>query len=221
MNYNQVWKNGEESEMSFKKPIVIIVVTVLLVLLFNAVSNNRYYSVFAQQPTGSVPTVTGTPKGPMASIRYGFTEPFVNVRSGPSTLYDAIGIIYMGDQVAVKGKSIGGDWLFIQYFGVEGSSGWVWALYMDVTPGEIPLVEMPPSPQPKVTFTIDPTMASQFLTTPLATRLPTYTRPAPLVIPTFETLDTQRFAGIPVGLIIIILMGLGILIALFSYFQSR
>jgi len=221
MNYNQVWKIGEEIDMNLRKPIALFFIAVLLVLLFNSFSSKNDYSVYAQQPTGSVPTVTGTPKGPMASIRYGFTEPFVNVRSGPSTLYDAIGIIYMGEQVPVKGKSIGGDWLLIEYFGVQGNSGWVWALYMDVTPGEIPLVEMPPSPQPKVTFTIDPTMASQFLTTPLATRLPTYTPPAPLIIPTFETLETQRFAGIPVGFIIIILMGMGILIALFSYFQSR
>jgi uncharacterized protein YraI len=207
--------------MILKKSIAIFVIAVLLVILVNNVTSKSNYSVFAQQPTGSVPTVTGTPKGPMATIRYGFTEPFVNIRSGPSTLYDAIGIIYMGDQVPVKGKSIGGDWLLIEYYGVEGSSGWVWALYMDVTPGEIPLVEMPPSPQPKVTFTIDPTMASQFITTPLATRLPTYTPPSPLVIPTFETMDTQKFAGIPVGFIIIILLGTGILIALFSYFQSR
>ena len=207
--------------MILKKSIAIFVIAVLLVILVNNVTRKSNYSVFAQQPTGSVPTVTGTPKGPMASIRYGFTEPFVNVRSGPSTLYDAIGIIYMGDQVPVKGKSIGGDWLLIEYYGVESSSGWVWALYMDVTPGEIPLVEMPPSPQPKVTFTIDPTMASQFITTPLSTKLPTYTPPSPLVIPTFETMDTQKFAGIPVGFIIIILLGTGILIALFSYFQSR
>lgn len=207
--------------MKLKKSFVIVVIAVLCVMFFNSVYSKKNYSVFAQQPTGSVPTVTGTPKGPMASIRYGFTEPFVNVRSGPSTLYDAIGVIYMGEQVPVKGKSIGGDWLLIEYFGVDGSSGWVWALYMDITPGEIPLVEMPPSPQPKVTFTIDPTMASQFITTPLATRLPTYTPPAPLAIPTFEIMETQKFAGIPVGFIIIILLGMGILIALFSYFQSR
>ncbi len=207
--------------MKFKKSLVIVVITVLLVMFLNSISSKNNYSVFAQQPTGSVATVTGTPKGPMTSIRYGFTEPFVNVRSGPSTLYDAIGVLYMGDQVPVIGKSIGGDWLLIEYFGVDGNAGWVWALYMDITPGEIPLVEMPPSPQPKVTFTIDPTMASQFITTPLATRLPTYTPPAPLAIPTFEPMDTQKFAGIPVGFIIIILMGMGILIALFSYFQSR
>jgi hypothetical protein len=177
--------------------------------------------VLAQQPTGSVPTVTGTPSGPTATIRVGLTEDRVNVRSGPSTLYDTVGILLVGAKAPVKGKSPGGDWLLIEYPGVAGGTGWVWALYMDVSPGEIPLVELPPSPQPKVTITIDPTMAAQFITTPLATKLPTYTPPPPLAIPTFESNNPQTFAGIPIGLIIISLLGLGIIIGLFSYFQSR
>lgn len=207
--------------MNLKKHVAITFLTIILVGIAYFTIDNSQTNVYAQQPTGSVPTVTGTPKGPMASLRYGLTENFVNVRSGPSTLYDTVGIIYMGDLVPVLGKSVGGDWLLVQYIGVPGNSGWVWALYMDITPGEIPLAEMPPPPQPRVTFTIDPTMAAQFITTPLATRLPTYTPPAPLVIPTFETPETQIFAGIPVGFIIIILMGMGVLLALFSYFQSR
>ena len=184
-------------------------------------SSRSVYNVNAQQATGSVPTVTGTPKGPMASIKAGLTEDHVNVRSGPSTLYDAIGIIYIGSSTPVLGKSIGGDWLLVEYPGVPGGTGWIWALYMDLTPGEIPVVEMPPSPQPKVTFTIDPTMASQFMTTPIATRLPTYTPPPPLTIPTYEQSSPQKFAGVPIGFIIIILMGLGIITSLFTYFQSR
>jgi len=157
----------------------------------------------------------------MASLKVGLTEDHANVRSGPSTLYDAIGIVYTGTSIPVLGKSIGGDWLLVDYPGVPGGTGWVWALYMDVTPGEIPVVAMPPSPQPKVTFTIDPTMASQFITTPLATRLPTFTPPPALVIPTYETSATQIFAGVPIGFIILILLGLGIITSLFTYFQSR
>lgn len=198
---------------------MVILLSVFGIFLISLNANT--HTVFAQQSTGSVPTVTGTPKGPMASIKIGLTEDHANVRSGPSTLYDAIGIITIGSSVPVLGKSIGGDWLLIEYPGVPGGEGWVWALYMDITPGEIPIVEMPPSPQPKATFTIDPTMASQFVTTPLATRLPTYTPPSALVIPTYETNSPQNFAGIPIGFIIIILLGLGILISLFAYFQSR
>jgi hypothetical protein len=207
--------------MLIKKFITGLVIIAIVGLVFLINDAGSLKSVFAQQPTGSVPTVTGTPKGPMASLKIGLTEDHVNVRSGPSTLYDAIGIITVGSSVPVLGKSIGGDWLLVDYPGVAGGKGWVWALYMDVTPGEIPLAEMPPSPQPKVTFTIDPTMASQFITTPLATRLPTFTPPPSLAIPTFENATPQKFAGIPIGLIIIILIGLGILISLFTYFQSR
>ncbi len=198
------------------------ILAILLVFSYFLTGKNQSINLAsAQQPTGSVPTVTGTPKGPMASLKIGLTEDHANVRSGPSVLYDAIGIITTGQSVPVLGKSIGGDWLLIEYPGVAGGKGWVWALYMDLTPGEIPIVEMPPSPQPKATFTIDPTMASQFISTPLTTRLPTYTQPPALVIPTYTTDSPQKFAGIPIGFIIIVLFGLGILISLFAYFQSR
>lgn len=208
--------------MSLRKNIIVIAGIFLFFTLIFMNSNKGINNVNAQQPTGSVPTVTGTPKGPIASIKAGITENFVNVRSGPSSVqFDIIGIIYVGNSVPVKGKSIGGDWLLIEYPGVVNSEGWIWSLYMDVTPGEIPIVEMPPTPQPKVTFTIDPTMASQFMTTPLATRLPTFTPPAALVIPTYEQNEPQKFAGVPVGFIIIILLGLGIITSLFTYFQSR
>ncbi len=197
---------------------------ILLVVTFIALASYTFSDinyVHAQQPTGSIPTVTGTPKGPTAKIRIGLTEDRVNVRSGPSVLYPEIGVILLGAEVPVVGKSAGGDWLVVQYPGVPGGIGWVWALYMDVTPGELAIIESPPSPEPITTITIDPTMAAQFVTTPIATRLPTFTQPAPLVIPTYDTSTGQTLGGIPIGLVIIILAGTGILLGLFSYFQSR
>jgi uncharacterized protein YraI len=143
------------------------------------------------------------------------------VRSGPSVLYPEIGIVLVGAEVPVVGRSAGGDWLVIQYPGVPGGIGWVWALYFDVTPGELPVIENPPTPIPVTTSTIDPTMAAQFITTPIATRLPTYTQPAPLVIPTYDNNTGQSLGGIPIGLVIITLLSLGMIIGLFSYFQSR
>lgn len=197
----------------------LLIVALLLVLSSYALTN--FSTVSAQQPTGSIPTVTGTPKGPTATIRIGLTEDRVKVRSGPSVLYPQIGVILLGAEVPVVGKSAGGDWLVVEYPGVPGGIGWVWALYMNVTPGELAVIESPPLPEPIVTVTIDPTMAAQFITTPIATRLPTFTEPAPLTIPTYETSTGQTLGGIPIGLIIIILAGAGILIALFSYFQVR
>lgn len=197
------------------------IILVITLIAFTSYTFSDVYYVHAQQPTGSIPTVTGTPKGPTAKIRIGLTEDRVNVRSGPSVLYPEIGVILLGAEVPVVGKSAGGDWLVVEYPGVAGGIGWVWALYMDVTPGELAIIESPPSPEPVTTITIDPTMAAQFITTPVATRLPTFTQPAPLVIPTYDISTGQTLGGIPIGLVIIILAGTGILLGLFSYFQSR
>jgi hypothetical protein len=199
--------------------IILSFTVVMLLSLLLIVSSPA--NVIAQQPTGSIPTVTGTPKGVTAKVKIGLTEDRVNVRSGPSVLYPQIGVILLGAEVPVVGRSAGGDWLVVEYPGTQGGIGWVWALYMDVSPGELAVIENPPSPVPITTITIDPTMAAQFITTPLATRLPTFTEPAPLSIPTFEASTGQILAGIPIGLIIVLLTVLGILLGLFSYFQSR
>lgn len=203
---------------SVKWILLVIVIIVALTGLF------RYSAidlVSAQQPTGSIPTVTGTPRGVTARVKIGLTEDRVNVRSGPSVLYPQIGVILLGAEVPVVGRSAGGDWLVVEYPGVPGGIGWVWSLYMDVSPGELAVIENPPSPVPITTITIDPTMAAQFITTPQTTRLPTFTEPAPLQIPTFDVSTGQVLAGIPIGLIIVLLSLLGILLGLFSYFQSR
>jgi hypothetical protein len=210
---------GEKMSLrNFKWFAIIIIIGLLIVTSYTLTDVNN---VHAQQPTGSIPTVTGTPKGPTAKVRIGLTEDRVNVRSGPSIEYPEIGVILLGAEVPVVGRSIGGDWLVVEYPGVTGGIGWVWARYMSVTPGELAVVESPPLPEPIRTITIDPTMAAQFVTTPIATRLPTFTQPAPLVIPTYDNSTGQTLGGIPIGLIIIILAGTGILLGLFSYFQSR
>jgi len=207
--------------MAFRKIKWILLVATLITTIYLLFSQSLSYSVSAQQPTGSIPTVTGTPKGVTAKVKIGLTEDRVNVRSGPSVLYPQVGVILLGAEVPVVGRSAGGDWLVVEYPGAQGGIGWVWSLYMDVSPGELAVIENPPSPVPITTITIDPTMAAQFITTPRATRMPTFTEPAPLQIPTFESSTGQILAGIPVGLIIVLLSVLGLLLGLFSYFQSR
>ena len=65
-------------------------------------------------------------------------------------------------------------------------------------------------------------MAAEFIVTPIPTRLPTYTAPAPITIPTYgDPSSAQTFAGIPVGLIIIVLAGLGIVVGVVTIFQNR
>ncbi len=163
--------------------------------------------------------MTGTPKGVTAKLKIGLTENSVKCVQVQAFCTRKLDWYYCAE-VPVVGKSAGGDWLVIEYPGVPGSIGWVWAFYMDVSPGELVVIESPPSPVPITTVTIDPTMAAQFITTPEATPLPTFTAPPPLSIPTYES-STQELGGIPIGLIIIILAVLGILVGSFSYFQAR
>ena len=204
---------------TFKWTGLFFILALFLVTLYT-LSDTK--SVNAQQPTGSVPTVTGTPTGPLASVlAYKAESDGINIRSGPGTYYDVIGKMWIDSKLPVIGKSPGGDWLLVKDPSLPGGKGWVFSFNVDVTTGDIPVAEVPPTPVPQATAQIDPTLAAQFITTPIATRLPTYTPSAPLTIPTFEVFDSQSFAGIPVGLIILALLGVGIILALISYFSAR
>jgi hypothetical protein len=222
LNYNQICdSNGLEKKMNFKKIRWLITSLVFIGFVISLYTIKSPQTVQAQQPTGSIPTVTGTPIGPTGTIKIGFNDT-INVRKNPSSEdnNNIVGVVLPGQVVAVKGKTIGGDWLLIDYPGVAGGQGWVWSPYMDVKGGELPVVEVPPTPAPKVTATIDPTLAAQFVITPNSTNLPTFTQPAPLTIPTYST-GAASSGKIPIGLVIISIIGLGIVIGLFSIFQSR
>jgi uncharacterized protein YraI len=176
-------------------------------------------SVLAQQPTGSVPTVTGTPQG--AYVIVNSDQDQINVRGGPSTyLYPPIGVLLAGQQVPAIGRSPGGEWIQIVYPGVDGSVGWVYAPLVKLSSGaNLPIVEPPPTPTPVSAPTIDPTLQAAFITPEVATRLPTYTAPAPLVVPTFaDESDTPE--GIPMGLLIFGLGFVGALGVLISFVRG-
>ena len=66
---------------------------------------------FVQLPTGSIPTVTGTPVGAIAFVLPN-EQGFANVRSGPSTIgYEIVGVLVVGQQVPALGRTSGGDWI--------------------------------------------------------------------------------------------------------------
>ena len=88
---------------------------------------------------------------------------------------------------------------------------------INVRSGPIPLLEPPPTETPAATYTSDPTFGAQFIITVQPTRLPTYTEPPPLNIPTFETdLGTTAPGGLPVGLVIVVLAGLGVFLTIIA-----
>ena len=179
--------------------------------------------VIAQQPTGSIPTVTGTPTGPMVAVDPSLGQ--IDVYSGPSSHnYPAIGILLTGVKVPALGRALGDDnWIMIRYEGVPGSVGWVYALYVSLvsTGGQdLPRIEIPPTPTAASTPTINPTLAAAFIPVENATQLPTFTPAAPVAIPTFVG-QTETPGRIPVGLLIFGFAVVGVLGTMISFLRGR
>jgi hypothetical protein len=150
---------------------------------------------FNQPPTVSIPTVTGTPLGPMIVV-----PDQVNVRAGPCTLCELIGVLIAGQEAPAIGRSPGGDWIQIAYPGVPGNVGWVYSplVVLDPPGASLPIVEPPPTATPRASATIDPTLAAQFnLGDVTPTRLPTFTPAGPVAQPTFTAEAPESRSVIP------------------------
>ncbi len=174
-----------------------------------------------QQPTGSIPTVTSTPRGPYVIVNaLTANDTQINVRAGPSALTEKVGVLLIDQEANVLGRY--GDWVQIEYAGAPGGKAWVYGNLVTLFGGNLPIVEPPPTSTPNMTQTVDPTIAAQFLITPDATRLPTFTEPPPLDIPTFAAVsETATMGGVPMGLIIIGLGALGIFLAVIALISGR
>lgn len=164
------------------------------------------------------PTVTGTPAGPVVMV---FER--ANVRSGPGVDYDQVGVLIFGQTAPAVGRSPAGEWIQIVYPGAPGDRGWVFTPLVRLEPSSatLPIVELPPTPTPRVTATIDPTLAAQFLSLEaVPTRLPTYTPAAPLPQVTYEP-EAVRSGGFPPILAIMALLVAGVSGGLISLLRGR
>jgi len=162
-----------------------------------------------QQPTVAIATVTGTPKGPIAIV-YSDPEDQINVRSGPDVFYPKVGVLINREEVPALARTEGGIWVKIIYPGVPEGVAWVYGAYVRLT-GELPIVPKPPTPTPETTPTIDPTLASQFISEIPPTRKPTYTPPPPIIIPTYASAPLiTGIGGLPSGFIILGLVSIGV-----------
>jgi hypothetical protein len=199
----------------------------IVILLIGGFSWLRFTSTvkldaFAQQPTVAIPTVTSSPFGPMVTVN--MDQEQINVRAGPSAggEYPIVGILQQGETVPALGRSPGGDWIKIVYPTVEGGVAWVYAYLVTVSGGELPIVEVPPTSTPRVTPTIDPTLAAQLIVEIAPTRMPTFTQPPSISIPTYTQAPTRGGAGgLPLGFIIIGLAVIGIFGLMVSVFRGR
>ncbi len=147
----------------------------------------------------------------------------VNVRSGPSTEYEKIGVLIQGQRAKALGRTPGGDWIEIEYLGVPGNVAWVYSPFVVLEPATatLPIVEPPPTATPRATATIDPTLAAQFnLDQVEPTRLPTFTPASPVIQPTFPPNETQQRSGFPPVLAIAGLLMVGIFGTVISFLRG-
>jgi uncharacterized integral membrane protein len=206
--------------MSSHSPKFVVLLALALGGILLALALPSTAAVQAQQPTGSIPTVTGTPRGPYITVNLDLD--FVNVRSGPSEyFYPKVGILMRGQTAPALGRSPDGSWIQVYYLGVPGNLGWVYAPNVSLTSsGYLPQVEPPPTPTPPATPTINPTLEAAYIQPQTPTRLPTFTPPAPVENPVFGDASNNP-SRVPLGLIVLSLAFVGTLIAVISFLRGR
>jgi len=175
----------------------------------------------AVRPVQAQAVGTPTPSGPYIVCCQ--NNDHVNVRTGPGTVYDQVGVLVLGQSAPALGESVAADWVEIQYPGTPSGLGWVYAPVVEVfTLGQsLSVVEPPATPTPLVTATIDPTLAAQF-SSMLPTRMPTYTAGVPPTQVTFAPVSVSGGShGLPPAAVVIGLLMVGFLGAVVSGFVGR
>ena len=194
----------------FKSTLRIIALTALAVGFVGASTRTV---VLAQEPT---------PGSDDVFVTVTYTEQ-INVRNGPSTvLYDIIGNMQPGETAQALGVSPGRDWVQIVFLAEPGGVAWVHTSLISLSAGNLQIIEPPPTTTPRITATIDPTLAAAYVFEPTATRLPTYTPPPPLEILQFtEEPATNPSTEVPMGVYVLGSGVIGILGYLLSLSRRR
>jgi len=150
---------------------------------------------------------TSTPSGVYITVTY--TDQ-INIRGGPSTVhYPVVGHLLPGATAPAVGVSPGREWVQIAYPSAPGGVGWVYAIYVSVSGGELLVVEAPSTPTPEVTATIDATLAAAFNFQPTPSRMPTFTPPPPLTVPQFTEVVPTRQKLVAPGVFVVSLIFIG------------
>ncbi len=184
------------------QPIILLLITLFMFGMFSASSPSP---ALAQQPT-NIPASN-------MFITVVTDEPQINVRMGPSSyVYPIVGTLITGSTAPALGRSLGGDWIQIEFPGAPDNKGWVYSPLVQVSPGALQIVEPPPTPVQPATSTVDPTLAAQFNIAPTATRLPTFTPPPSLTLPAYvQPAPGPPEDSVPLAVIILAFAVLGLI----------
>jgi hypothetical protein len=152
----------------------------------------------------------------------------VNVRGGPCTCYDQVGVLLPGQTSAIIGRNPEGTWYEIEYVGGPDGIGWVFKDLVHVI-GDVnsmptvippPTPTLPPTTTPLPGVTTGPNFASSI--TPPPNRLPTFTPPAAVAQPTLLPAQGVTSGGaFPPAVLIIVLFVLGTLGIMLSLLRLR
>lgn len=196
----------------FQLIYLLVFAAVSIALLFA-----RPVTATAQSPIADTPTANSTSAYITQTYRESDVPRPINVRFGPNTAdYPVIGQLPSGAMAAALGASPKREWIQIAFPAGPGGVGWVYADYVTLT-GSVQIVEPPPTAIPP---TIDPTFAATFEVEPTVTRSPTFTPPAPLVVPTFSP-EPAGIHGFPTGAAIMALGAGGFLVLAVSLLGRR
>ena len=105
---------------------------------------------------------TGTPPPPPSEVAQLTATANVNIRKGPGTNYDILGVLLLGQQAEITGRNADGTWWQIKFPAGSGGVGWVSAAYVSAENiGNVPIVAAPPPP-PTPPPTPTPSPGQQF-----------------------------------------------------------
>jgi uncharacterized protein YraI len=138
-------------------------------------------SQYVQIPSGTEipPDATATPTGPSGRV-----SQRLNVRSGPATTFDSLGMLDPNTVVSLTGKNSTASWFQIAYTTGPGGSGWVTAQYiLTDAAAALPVLDDYGTP-----------VANNQTGTPP----PSAGTPTPIIVPAFDDGDSQASPAIKV-----------------------
>lgn len=104
-------------------------------------------------PTRPRPTATHRPTAtPRPANPHITTTRNMNVRTGPGTNYDIIGVAESGEKFEITGKNASGDWWRIEY---DGENAWIYAPFVTATNAD--RIRPVPTPVPPTATPLPPT----------------------------------------------------------------
>lgn len=133
-----------------------VIIAILLMVLFGA--GNPGAGGGATGPGAVVTVPAPAPGAPAVTVT---AADGVNVRSGPGTDYDVVGLMPYGTQAPVVGRSQDGGWWVVSVPVTRNNQGWVAAEYVEAANAQdVPVIMPPgdvPQPGPVIAFSAEPT----------------------------------------------------------------